>query len=89
MHIVVISHSYPTNKTIDFVFVDQLCRAFSDKGIDITVIAPQSVTKCLFRGVPFVRYKSTIVTEKGNRFILYRPCWLSLGKSFTLKVYSF
>lgn len=83
MQIVVISHSYPTSKTIDFIFVDQLCRTFSDKGIDITVIAPQSITKCLFRGVPFVRYKSTIVTEKGNRFILYRPCWISLGNSLT------
>lgn len=83
MHIVVISHSFPTSRTIDFVFVEQLCRTFSDKGLDVTVIAPQSITKCLFRGVPIVRYKSVITTETGHKFVLYRPFWLSLGNKFT------
>jgi len=83
MHIVVISHSFPTSKTIDFVFVDQLCREFADKGIEVTVVAPQSVTKCLFRGVPFVKIKSTVKTDKGNLFTLYRPFWISLGSKWT------
>ncbi|MBE6201597.1 MAG: glycosyltransferase family 4 protein [Rikenellaceae bacterium] len=79
MHIVVISHSYPTTKTIDFVFVDQLCRAFADEGHDITIIAPQSITKCVVRRIPIVRFKSTIITEGGNTISLYRPFWVSLG----------
>lgn len=83
MHIVVISHSYPTTKTIDFVFVDQLCRAFADKGAQVTIIAPQSITKCLFRNTPIVPFKSIIITEKGNSFTLYRPLWFSLGIRFT------
>lgn len=66
MHIVVISHSYPTRKTIDFVFVDQLCRAFADKGEEVTIIAPQSITKCLFRNIPIVKFKTTLITEEGN-----------------------
>ena len=52
MHICVISHSYPTSKTIDFVFVDQLCREFADKGVRVSIVAPQSLTKCIFRGIP-------------------------------------
>lgn len=79
MHIVVISHSYPTKKTIDFVFVDQLCRAFADQNVKISIIAPQSITKCLFRRVPLSRIKSQIVTKQGNSITLIRPVWFSLG----------
>lgn len=82
MNICVISHSYPTTKTIDFVFVDQLCREFANQGHNVTVIAPQSVTKCLYRGVPFSKRKSTIVTKKGAKMTLYRPYWISLGNKF-------
>ena len=63
MHIVVISHSFPTSKTIDFIFVDQLCRQFANKGEKITIIAPQSLTKCLFRGIPISKKKSVIKTD--------------------------
>lgn len=83
MNICVISHSFPTAKTIDFVFVDQLCREFANHGHNVTVIAPQSITKCLFRGVPFSKRKSTITTDKGVTFDLYRPYWISLGNRFT------
>lgn len=83
MNICVISHSYPTAKTIDFVFVDQLCREFANHGHNVTVIAPQSITKCLYRGVPISKRKSTIVTDKGAKVTLYRPYWISLGNKFT------
>lgn len=83
MHIVVISHSFPTSKTIDFIFVDQLCRQFADKGESVTIIAPQSITKCLFRGIPLIKFKTTITTDKGSQITLYRPFWLSLGPRFT------
>lgn len=83
MNICVISHSYPTSKTIDFVFVDQLCRQFADKGENVTIIAPQSITKCLFRHIPIAKQKSTITTEAGNVMTLYRPFWLSLGPRYT------
>lgn len=79
MHICVISHSYPTTKTIDFVFVDQLCRAFADKGLSVTIIAPQSLSKCLLRNIPIVKFKSIIITDQGNKITLYRPLWYSFG----------
>ena len=86
MHICVISHSYPTSKTIDFVFVDQLCRQFADKGHQVTVIAPQSITKCLFRGIPIVKYHTEIITAHGNAITLLRPTWLSMGNKLTFLV---
>ena len=86
MHICVISHSFPTSKTIDFVFVDQICRQFADKGHQVTIIAPQSVTKCLLRGIPFVKYKSALTTAQGHHITLLRPIWFSLGNKLTFLV---
>lgn len=79
MNICVVSHSFPTTKTIDFVFVEQLCKQFADQGNVVTIIAPQSLTKILFRGFPKVKYKTTITTSLGNNLFLYRPTWISFG----------
>lgn len=79
MHICVVSPSFPTVKTIDFVFVEQLCRAFADCGQQVTIIAPQSVTRCLMRGVPFAKKHSSFITSKGNKLELYRPYYISVS----------
>ena len=81
MHICVVSPSYPTSKTIDFVFVDQLCRAFADLGNKVTVIAPQSLTKCYMRHIPVAPRHSYFKTSKGNEIELYRPYYITLGNS--------
>ncbi len=82
MHICVISPSYPTTKTIDFIFVDQLCRAFADRGEKVTIIAPQSLTKCIFRSIPLSRKHSFIRTETGNKIEIYRPYTITFGNSW-------
>lgn len=81
MRICVVSPSFPTPKTIDFVFVDQLCRAFADLGHEVVVIAPQSVTKCLFRHIPLMPQHSWYQTAQGNSIELYRPYSVSLSDS--------
>jgi len=81
MHICVVSPSFPTTKTIDFVFVDQLCRAFADNGHKVSIIAPQSVTKCLIRHIPFEKRCSKLKTGNGNIIDLYRPYYVSLGNT--------
>lgn len=87
MRICVVSPSYPTSKTIDFVFVDQLCRAFADLGHEVTVIAPQSVTKCLFRHIPVMPRHSRYKTAKGAEIELYRPYMVSLSNSRFAKLF--
>lgn len=79
MKLLVLSPSYPTPKTIVYVFVDQLVRAFADKGVDVTVIAPQSVSRMIMHGEPFSRIKDVIMTPKGATFTLYRPLYFSFG----------
>lgn len=81
MKICVVSPSFPTSKTIDFVFVDQLCRAFADLGHQVTVIAPQSLTKCLMRHIPVAKTHGYYQTAQGNTIELFRPYTISLGNS--------
>lgn len=81
MHICVVSPDYPTSKTIDFIFVDQLCRALSLKGEQITVIAPQSLTKCIIRNIPVARKKKKIYVSNDIYFTVIRPKYFSIGNT--------
>lgn len=81
MHILVCSPSWPTSKTIDFIFVDQLCRAFADIGNKVTVIAPQSLTKCFMRHIPVAPRHGFYKTAAGNTVELYRPYSITLGNT--------
>ena len=79
MHICVVSPDYPTSKTIDFVFVDQLCRAMALKGVEVTVIAPQTLTKCLVRKIPVAKRKQRIYVSEKAYITLLRPKYISTG----------
>lgn len=88
MRLVIVSPSYPTSKTIDFIFVDQLCRAFANKGCEVTIIAPQSLTKSILRGVPIVKKKSYISLANDKKLTLIRPIYLSFGKNKIFKSFT-
>jgi len=81
MHFCIVSPGYPTAKTIDFVFVDQLCRALAEKGQKITIIAPQSLAKSVFRNIPITSRRSTLSTRNGAEIDLYRPFYITFGSS--------
>ena len=79
MHICVISPDFPTSRTIDFVFVEQLCRALSLKGQQVSVIAPQTLTKCLVRYIPVAKGKKKVYVGEGRYYTLIRPKYVSVG----------
>lgn len=81
MHICIVSPDYPTEKTINFVFVDQLCRALAEKGQNISIIAPQSLTKSVFRNIPIASRHSILRTKDGIIINLYRPFYFTFGNS--------
>lgn len=81
LRICVVSPSFPTSKTIDFVFVDQLCRAFANLGHSVVIIAPQSITKCFIRSIPLYPIHSFYQTKKGAQIELYRPYTITLSTS--------
>lgn len=69
--------------------MDQLCRAFADQGHQVTVIAPQSLTKCVMRHIPIAKRHSFYKTNAGNKIELFRPYSFSTGnKDIKLLRYS-
>jgi teichuronic acid biosynthesis glycosyltransferase TuaC len=85
MNICIVSPGFPTSKTIDFVFVEQLCKAIAELGNKVTIIAPQSITKSLIRKVPIVKFRSVLNVKNGNNIIIYRPMYLTYGNFKRLK----
>tara|TARA_Y100000816_G_C26102814_1_gene584985 strand:+ start:2345 stop:3499 length:1155 start_codon:yes stop_codon:yes gene_type:complete len=85
MNICIVSPSFPTSRTIDFVFVEQISKAIAEAGNTVTIIAPQSITKSLIRHVPIVKFRSIIKVKNGNNITLYRPFYLTYGNFKWLK----
>ena len=88
MNIYIVSLGYPTLKTIDFIFVDQLCRAIAMKGNNVTIIAPQSLTKSVLRGIPIIKRHSSIPLSNGYKMTLYRPFYISFGNNKKMKKFN-
>lgn len=78
-HIVLIADDYPSEGNPSFVFVEQLVNTMVDLGVNVTVIAPQSVTKSIVRGVEKRPKLSIISTPGGNKYKLHRPYFISTG----------
>lgn len=77
--IAVISTDYPAINHPVYVFVEQLTHAFVDMGGNVSVVAPQSITRHLFRGVPLMPKVSEGKTSMGHTYKIYRPYYISLG----------
>ena len=79
MRIVIVSDDFPEKNHQSYVFVEQLVIALSNLQVQISVIAPQSLTRKLFRGsIDLPRYKQYFTT-KGESYEVYRPYYLSAG----------
>lgn len=80
MHICVVAEGYPFIHRAYFTFVKQLCVAMADLGIQVSVIAPQSITKSIVRKVPIAPKYRREKTTKGNYVDIYSPRIISLGQ---------
>lgn len=79
MNILIVSYDYPTSKTIDYMFTDQMAKAFVKKGHRVIVISPQSLTKCLLRHVPVAKKITRIYISENQYVTLLRPKYVSAG----------
>ncbi|TYK37821.1 glycosyltransferase family 4 protein [Bacteroides pyogenes] len=78
MKICIISSNYPSEGLPLNVFVEQLVNELMLQSIDIEVIAPQSVTRALFRHgalLPYLDYRII----GGRQYKVWRPYYVSLG----------
>lgn len=78
--ICVISQGYPTKGQPWFSFVDQLLCAFSDLGVECTVICPQSYSKSIIRKID---RRDIFWKKKYNNSIIrvYQPHYLSISNA--------
>ena len=82
---VVVSDDFPEKGHQAYTFVEQLVVAFCELGINVKVIAPQSITKCVLRGKKRLpRYKA-FQTKSGGEYEVYRPFYLSAGSTGRLR----
>ena len=74
-----VSNNYPSVGRPVYVFVEQLVNSFVNMGMEISVIAPQSLTKSLFRGIPILPREKEHLTDQGYKYKVYRPYILTFG----------
>ena len=80
MNICIVSTDYPAPSHPKYVFVEQLVNEMVNQGVDISVIAPQSITRHLLKGDPLLAVDSE--KKIGNRsYHIYRPKYLTLGNA--------
>lgn len=79
MHICVISEDYPYKDFSSFEFVKQLCVAWADQGVTVSVIAPQSITKSAVRRLSVRPKVRTETTENKNEIKVYSPYIVTMG----------
>ena len=87
MHICVVAEGYPFAHRAYFTFVKQLCAAMADLGIQVSVIAPQSITKSIFRKIPIAPKYRQEKTAKENSVEIFSPRIISLGQFGTKGIF--
>ena len=82
--ILILASGYPTPTDPFFTFVEQFALAVSDKGVKVTVVAPQSLTKHWLRGNELHPRFRHYNDEDGKYGIdVYQPYILTLGIRFS------
>ena len=79
--ITVIAGDYPAPGHASLVFVQQLVHAMIGQGVEVTVVAYQSVIHSLVHREKLLPRYSKGVTEKGVEYDIYRPYTLSFGNN--------
>lgn len=82
--ILIFSSGYPTPTDPFFAFVEQFAVAVSDKGVKVTVVAPQSLTKHWLRGNELhPRFRHYNFGEGKYGIDVYQPYIITLGNRFS------
>ena len=79
MNIIIVSDDFPEKGHQSYVFVEQLVIALCDLGVNVKVIAPQSLTKIILMGRERKQKQKTFQKKKGVTYKVYRKYYLSAG----------
>lgn len=79
MKLCIVSTDFPSSGKHVYIFVEQLVNQLLLKGIEITVIAPQSLTHAFIHREPIREKKKNAMTIDGIKYKVLRPFILSAG----------
>ena len=79
--ICIIAEDYPSKGKPMFPFVQQLAFCLSNEGFECTVIAPQSLTKCLIRHEKIRKLKSLDTNPEWKQITVYRPLIITFSNT--------
>lgn len=80
MKICLVSTDYPSKGRPTYVFVEQLVHQLLKKEIEVTVIAPQSLTFALVHRKPLRLMVNNVKSPDSIEYTVYRPYYLSAGE---------
>lgn len=83
-HILLSSDGYPTKDDPVFPFVAQLVNALSLMNIQVTVVAPQSLTKHFLRNTPLHPRHRCYTTDGQDVVEIFQPYTISFGSKYRL-----
>lgn len=79
MHLLIVSDDYPSEGRPSFVFVQQLVHALVKQGVEVSVVASQSLTHAVVHRQKLLPTKYKVVLEDGSNYCVYRPYSISWG----------
>lgn len=72
-NICIIAEHYPYENDPLFPFVQQLAYSLSNEGVSVSVVAPQSITKAIFRRKRIMPQKAKDMSPEGYTIKIFRP----------------
>ena len=79
MHLLILSDDYPSKGRPSFVFVQQLVHALVKQGVEVSVVASQSLTHALIHRQKLLPKQYVVDLEGEYHYNVYRPYSLSFG----------
>lgn len=77
--ITIVSEDYPAMEHPSYLFVQQLAHSIKQQGVNISVVAPQSIIHAIVHRKKLLPRHSLCCTETGDKYNIYRPYILSFG----------
>lgn len=85
MNLVIVSDDFPEKNHQSYTFVEQLVIALCELQVKVSVIAPQSITKCILRGNKRLPKYKLLYTKTGRPYEVFRPFYFSAGSTGRLR----
>lgn len=82
--VTIISPGYPTNTDPYYPFVQQLAEGMANKGIGVTIVAPQSITHVLLHGLKKHPRKRVDILSADNKIRVFQPYYVTIPYRYKL-----